>query len=207
MIVSIFYHILILFSERNIKNIFFARFIQFVFLLVFFGLLSGYFQDVRFIPLIGTILKSILDKNLILRNINDIQIKNLILYIFGILITINELNNIVRAILKKINTTPIVKHDEDDCKDNNSDSENDCDDDKELNRGKIIGSIERLLFFFFVLTNNYTSIGFILTAKGITRFKKLDDKDFSEYVLIGTLLSSSLSIFWAEIFLKILNAT
>ena len=34
----------------------------------------------------------------------------------------------------------------------------------------------------------------MLAAKGFTRFKELDDRDFAEYVLIGTLLSSSLAI-------------
>ena len=66
---------------------------------------------------------------------------------------------------------------------------------EQLNRGKIIGIIERSLFMFFIITNNYSSIGFILAAKGFTRFKELDNKEFAEYVLIGTLLSSSLSIF------------
>ena len=68
---------------------------------------------------------------------------------------------------------------------------------QEIKRGKVIGMIERVLFFFFVLTGNYTSIAFVLTAKGITRYKELDDKDFAEYVLIGTLLSSSFAIFCA----------
>ncbi len=79
-------------------------------------------------------------------------------------------------------------------------------DKQELNRGKIIGVIERNLFFFFVMTGNYTSIAFILTAKGFTRFKELDDKNFAEYVLIGTLLSSALSIFWAFFIKEIINA-
>jgi len=48
-----------------------------------------------------------------------------------------------------------------------------------------------------VLTKNYGSIAFILAAKAFTRFRELENRDFAEYVLIGTLLSSSLSIFWA----------
>jgi hypothetical protein len=61
----------------------------------------------------------------------------------------------------------------------------------ELRRGKMIGIAERLLIFYFVLTHNLAAIGFVLAAKGFTRFRELDDRDFAEYVLIGTLLSAS----------------
>jgi len=98
---------------------------------------------------------------------------------------VNELNHFIRFILANIKAEPVTGND---IKEK---------DQAELNRGKIIGLIERILFFFFVLTGNYGSIGFILTAKGITRFQELNNKDLAEYVLIGTLLSSSLSIFWA----------
>ena len=40
-----------------------------------------------------------------------------------------------------------------------------------------------------MLSGNIGAIGFVLAAKGITRFRQLDDRDFAEYVLIGTLLS------------------
>ena len=33
-----------------------------------------------------------------------------------------------------------------------------------------------------------------MAAKGLTRFKELENRGFAEYVLIGTLLSSSLAI-------------
>ena len=64
----------------------------------------------------------------------------------------------------------------------------------ELKRGRIIGIIERILMYYFVIEGNLTSIGFILAAKSFTRFKELNDKDFAEYVLIGTLLSAFLAI-------------
>ncbi|MDC7240994.1 MAG: hypothetical protein PQJ50_11605, partial [Spirochaetales bacterium] len=114
------------------------------------------------------------------------------LYLFGILITVQELNNIIRGVLRTIQAAP-VKGDEVPQVDS-----------EELKRGKIIGAIERILFFFFVMTGNYASIGFILAAKGFTRFRDLDDKNFAEYVLIGTLLSSSLSIFAAEFVKRVL---
>jgi hypothetical protein len=61
----------------------------------------------------------------------------------------------------------------------------------QLGRGKMIGIVERLLIFYFVLTSNLSAIGFVLAAKGFTRFRELDDRDFAEYVLIGTLLSAA----------------
>jgi len=116
-----------------------------------------------------------------------------IVYLFALLVLVNEINHIIRFILKLIETEPKLKNG----KGESNAKENEAIDSRELHRGKIIGVIERILFFFFVVTNNYASIAFILTAKGITRYKELDDKNFAEYFLIGTLLSSALSIFWA----------
>lgn len=64
----------------------------------------------------------------------------------------------------------------------------------ELNRGRIIGILERVLVYGFVLQAQYGAIGFILAAKAFARFKALDDRNFAEYVLIGTLLSATLAI-------------
>lgn len=64
----------------------------------------------------------------------------------------------------------------------------------EFNRGRIIGILERVLLYSFVLQAQYGAIGFILAAKAFTRFKALDDRPFAEYVLIGTLLSACLAL-------------
>ncbi|HEY0945090.1 MAG TPA: hypothetical protein VGD81_07470, partial [Opitutaceae bacterium] len=64
----------------------------------------------------------------------------------------------------------------------------------EYNRGRVIGLLERALIYFFVLNGQFGAIGFTLAAKGFTRFKELEDRGFAEYVLIGTLLSSSLAL-------------
>ena len=61
------------------------------------------------------------------------------------------------------------------------------------NAGKLIGIIERLLVFTFVLLNQYAAVGFLVTAKSILRFKA-DDTLKTEYVLIGTLLSFGIAI-------------
>lgn len=58
--------------------------------------------------------------------------------------------------------------------------------------GKFIGILERLFVFTFILTNNWSSIGFLIAAKSVLRFGDLkapNELKLTEYVLIGTLLS------------------
>ncbi|HEX6982721.1 MAG TPA: hypothetical protein VF181_08160 [Balneolaceae bacterium] len=43
-------------------------------------------------------------------------------------------------------------------------------DEGEYNTGRLIGMLERIFVFLFVLFNQYTAIGFILAAKGVARF-------------------------------------
>lgn len=64
----------------------------------------------------------------------------------------------------------------------------------EFNRGRVIGLLERVLIYAFVLTGQFGAIGFTLAAKGFTRFKELENRGFAEYVLIGTLLSSGVAM-------------
>jgi hypothetical protein len=59
----------------------------------------------------------------------------------------------------------------------------------ELSRGLVIGVLERGLAVTLVLANQYGALGLILAAKALARFRALDDRDFAEYVLIGTLAS------------------
>jgi hypothetical protein len=61
-------------------------------------------------------------------------------------------------------------------------------------RGKMIGYLERMIVFLLVVTGNMSGIGLVLAAKAFARFRQLDDKDFAEYVLIGTLLSIGMTI-------------
>jgi len=60
--------------------------------------------------------------------------------------------------------------------------------------GATIGVIERLLIVVFVLIGADAAIGFVVGAKTIARFKQLDDRDFAEYYLLGTLASVSIAI-------------
>jgi hypothetical protein len=63
------------------------------------------------------------------------------------------------------------------------------------NAGKWIGICERALILTFVLTSQYTAIGFLMTAKSILRFgdKDKNAEKKTEYILVGTLLSFATS--------------
>lgn len=70
---------------------------------------------------------------------------------------------------------------------------------REYNAGRFIGVLERLLTYTFVLQGQYMAIGLILAAKGFSRFREMDQRDFAEYVLIGTLLSMASAVLIAEV--------
>lgn len=63
--------------------------------------------------------------------------------------------------------------------------------------GKYIGILERLFIFCFIIFNYWEGIGFLLAAKSVFRFgdlSKAKDRNLTEYILIGTLLSFGIAI-------------
>ncbi len=60
--------------------------------------------------------------------------------------------------------------------------------------GSFIGVLERFLMLFLVTNNALGSVAFVLTAKSVARFSELNDRQFAEYYLIGTLLSTGLAV-------------
>jgi hypothetical protein len=61
--------------------------------------------------------------------------------------------------------------------------------------GMLIGWFERFLAITFLLLDQGAAIGFIVAAKSILRFSETkEDKDFAEYVLLGTLISVSVAV-------------
>jgi hypothetical protein len=58
-----------------------------------------------------------------------------------------------------------------------------------LRTGRIIGVLERLLVFFLVAQGEWGAVGLVVAAKSIIRFKDLEQRNFAEYYLIGTLTS------------------
>jgi hypothetical protein len=60
--------------------------------------------------------------------------------------------------------------------------------------GTTIGVLERILIVVFVLTGSEAAIGFVVAAKTLARFRLLDDRDFAEYYLLGTLASVAVAL-------------
>ncbi|MEH7180424.1 DUF3307 domain-containing protein [Neobacillus vireti] len=79
-----------------------------------------------------------------------------------------------RALTEEYNYTIFSKHD--------------------LSRGRLIGYIERLLVLVLTFYSAYPAIGFIVAAKSIARFKQMDDRNWAEYFLLGTLTSMFIGI-------------
>ncbi len=102
-------------------------------------------------------------------------------FLFGFLMVLNEANIILRYLLKMLGLKSL------------GDQGKEVDE-EEYSMGRIIGLLERIFVFLFVLLNQYAAIGFILAAKGVTRFKNFETRTFAEYVLIGTLLSTLLAM-------------
>ncbi len=72
------------------------------------------------------------------------------------------------------------------------------DDEQSLEKaGMYIGFLERILTLTFVLTSQYTAIGFLIAAKSVFRFGDLTgagQRKRTEYILIGTLMSMAVAI-------------
>lgn len=66
--------------------------------------------------------------------------------------------------------------------------------------GKYIGILERLLAFFFIINGHWTALGFLITAKSVFRFgdlKESRNRELTEYILIGTLVSFGIAVLTA----------
>lgn len=62
------------------------------------------------------------------------------------------------------------------------------------NAGVLIGKLERVIIVVLVLTGQIGSIAFVLTAKSLARHKQLEDIQFAEKYLVGTLASTAIAI-------------
>ncbi len=70
--------------------------------------------------------------------------------------------------------------------------------------GMLIGIIERLLIFFFVLSGKFEAIGLLIAAKSLLRFNEKErPEEKTEYLLVGTLISVALAAATAILVLKI----
>lgn len=106
---------------------------------------------------------------------------------FGLLLVINEANIFIRYLFLVFDLAPTKKVETDKRIILQIDK-------REYNAGRIIGILERVLIYYFILNAQYAAIGLILAAKSFTRFRELEKRKFAEYVLIGTLVSTLLAM-------------
>jgi hypothetical protein len=77
----------------------------------------------------------------------------------------------------------------------------------DIARGRAIGALERAIALSLVLLGQYGAIGLLVAAKSLARFKALEDREFAEYFLIGTLGSLLLALLGGIAVRLVLNMT
>lgn len=70
--------------------------------------------------------------------------------------------------------------------------------------GSLIGVLEREIILVLGLMGQYGAIGYVLAAKSLARFKQLEEQDFAEKYIVGTLLSALIAILCIVIYSNIL---
>lgn len=61
---------------------------------------------------------------------------------------------------------------------------------EELNRGRLIGNLERIVLTMVVTAGSYSALAFLIAAKGLVRSEEFEkSRDFTEYFLVGSLSS------------------
>jgi hypothetical protein len=60
--------------------------------------------------------------------------------------------------------------------------------------GTMVGMLERAIVLTLGLLGEFGAISFVFVAKSMARFKQLENRQFAEYYLIGTLLSFFLAL-------------
>lgn len=113
--------------------------------------------------------------------------------LFGFLLVANEVNLLIRILFHRFHLEPRLSTAQE------SDTEAESLDQQEYNAGRIIGILERwLLYSVMVVSQNISVVAVIMAAKGFARFRQLEERAFAEYVLIGTLASTLLTLIIAQ---------
>lgn len=74
-----------------------------------------------------------------------------------------------------------------------------------INAGKWIGILERMITVTLIINGQWEGVGFLIAAKSVLRFGELkiaNERNLTEYVLIGTLLSFGIAIFCGIFLIK-----
>lgn len=89
-----------------------------------------------------------------------------------------------------------------------TDTLNDLQDGSLAHAGRYIGMLERLFVFVFIVVGQWQAIGFLLGAKSVFRFgdlKESKNRQLTEYILIGTLLSFAIAVATAMLVLFLIG--
>ena len=73
------------------------------------------------------------------------------------------------------------------------------DEQDENHSGSLIGKLERLIIVLLVMYDGYGGIGLVLAAKSMARHKKLEEQEFAEPYLVGTLSSTAIAMVLAQL--------
>ena len=82
-------------------------------------------------------------------------------------------------------------------------TENQPIDQARLGMGRKLGNLERILMLIFVIAGRYDALGFVLAAKGLIRSKEFEDRDFTEYFLLGSLASILVAVLTGELLIRV----
>lgn len=175
-------------QSRKKQNLNGLRTIELIILIIVSSIIFSIKLPVVFCSNINEALTSVQNNYVITKNISSLNFNTIGIVILGALFLLNEVNLPIRGLLDKLKVLPGNK-------------ENILKD--ELNAGRVIGMLERIIVYIFVLGGEYAALGLILAAKAYARSKRMDNQDFAEYVLIGTLIST-LSALIIGLFVKYL---
>ena len=124
---------------------------------------------------------------------SKLSLDSVLIILCGYIFILKEGTIFIRLTLNRMSATPKKKD-----KPTQKDRE-------EYDRGKLIGLLERTFLYFLIIFNQIGAIAVIIALKSLARFKELDDKNFAEYFLIGSLLSVMVAVIPAVIVLIILK--
>jgi len=186
-VILVLIDILFFYTEKRTKKIIETRLLFFIIYLVIISIFSSSWVDLKIYPDLQDKLQSLGNYFVIPFVIKGVDWYKFNITLFGLLLVTNEVNLFIRFLLNKFKHAPL--------RTNKIDKQ-------EYNAGRLIGILERILIYYFVLNSQYSAIGFILAAKSFTRYKELENREYAEYVLIGTLLSTLLAVFAATITLS-----
>lgn len=177
LIYLLLYPVAMIYMERSVETLYRNRLLSLLMHIIIIGAI--------FSPLLNAEMdRSIVDFLYESGNYVTDSVFSMLILLFGGLLVMNEMNIVLRYSMKLLKLDPIGKTDE-------------TITDQQYNTGRVIGMLERIFIYLFAIAGQYAAIGFILTAKGVVRYKEFENRTFAEYVLIGTLLSALLALLTA----------